>query len=215
MFPMATLTADALAAALHRHRWSEIGALPGRTNHLRAGILVPLLLDPTPTAILTERPATMRDHPGEISFPGGKHEPTDASWEATALREAHEELGIEAARVLGRLSSFPLYTSDFRLEPFVAALPHDRFEPDAHEVVRVVRIELDPLLRRTHLDGIEFREPGHEHVSPIFQAGDRFVFGGTAAVLHELLHVLAPLMGVPVPPLRAGRYGWSDVVPVG
>src|SRR5262245_18074835 len=64
-----------------------------------AAVLVPIVLRPELTVLLTMRSHDMPSHPGQISFPGGKVEPEDATPVACALREAHEEIGLEAARV--------------------------------------------------------------------------------------------------------------------
>ena len=102
---------------------------------MRAGVLVPLRWRGGLSCTLTLRPGKLRRHGGEVSFPGGRREPEDVSLEATALREAREEIGLTSARVLGRLSSMPVYTSDFRLEPFVAEVPSDAvWTPDPVEV---------------------------------------------------------------------------------
>ena len=207
------ISSEGLARALDAREWVKIPAWPGRRNDVPAAILVPLVFEGAPMAILTERPTTMRDHPGEITFPGGKPEPGDADLEATAVREAREELGIEAPRILGRLSSFPLVTSDFRLEPFVGVLDDARLEVNEDEVARVLRLDLMELLARPFLHGIEWRGGGFPHVAPTFELGSGFVFGGTAAVLYELLCVMAGLAETRVPPLRTGAYDWPDVMP--
>ena len=114
---------DALAVALARYEKRQIPPLPGRTNHRHAGILLPLRWQgDTIQLVATRRTSHLRDHAGEVVFPGGKPDPTDADLTATALREAHEELGIHRAQVLGSLSAIPLFTSDFRLFPTVARI---------------------------------------------------------------------------------------------
>jgi 8-oxo-dGTP pyrophosphatase MutT (NUDIX family) len=199
-----------VAEALSRHPWRDLPPLPGRTNHLPAGVLIPLVWDPEPVAIVTLRASGLRRHAGEVSFPGGRPEPTDPDLEATALREAREEMGIDQARILGRLSSMPLYTSDFRLVPFVAEIPAGPLRPDPGEVARVMRIPLREVLEQPYLDGIAYEWEGRIDHSPVFVPGGHPMFGATAHTFYELLQVLAPLFGVRVPPLRGGRFTWED-----
>lgn len=190
-----------------------IPALPGRTNHLNAGILVPLRwLDDEIEVILTERAAHLSNHPGEICFPGGRSEEGDENARATALREAEEEIGLHGAEVLGELSSIPLYTSDYRLHPYVACVPNNaQLTLQESEVASLVKFGIRELLD-TKLYGIPWEHEGREHVSPIFEAPTKLVFGGTAHALWELLEVVAPLFETKVPKLITGKYTWGDVL---
>jgi 8-oxo-dGTP pyrophosphatase MutT (NUDIX family) len=192
-------TPEQLREALAAHTWVEHPALPGRTNHRRAGVLVPLLWDgPKLSTLLQLRPRTLKRHGGEVSFPGGRVEPEDVDLEHTARREAHEELGLRDLDVLGRLSSMPVYTSDFRLEPFVAVARADEIAPDPGEVAQVLPIDLMDLLRAPSLEsiqGLEIHPP-----LPLFRADDWVIFGATALTLLELLGVVAETVGAPIPP---------------
>ena len=205
---------QALGAALRRHERVHFPALPGRTNHISAGVLVPLHLGPgRAEVILQQRPTSMREHPGEISLPGGRQDAADADLTATALREAHEELGIEDPRVLGLLSSYPLYTSDYRLHPTVALLAHDTFQPNPAEVAAVLRLDLYRALAQPYLQGIPWDLGGERYVCPVFDIGaPRVVFGGTAQVLYDMLKVFAAAVGAPVPETRVSTLTWADVL---
>lgn len=204
----------ALEDVLRRRERTDFPALPGRTNHLPAGVLVPLHLTGTHAeVILQQRPTTMRQHPGEISLPGGRRDDADADLTATALREAHEELGIVHPRVLGTLSSYPLYTSDYRLHPTVALLAHDDFTPNAAEVEAVHRLDLYAALDVPFIEGIPWDLDGQPHICPIFDIGaPRVVFGGTAQVLYDMLEVFAAALGRPVPETRVGTLRWADIL---
>ena len=200
---------EALARQLAGHPLQEWPALPGRTNHRRAGVLVALTWPAPlePVALLTLRPDRMRRHAGEISFPGGGPEPEDLDLTATALRESREELGITEARILGRLSSTPLFTSDFRLEPFVGEVPADHpLVPDPVEVAQVLHLPLAPLLAGRSIDAIPWESGDQRGLSPIFELGGHVMYGATAHVFHELLAVAALAAGLPLPPLRPGRW---------
>jgi len=197
--------------ALARHEPVEHPALPGRTNHRRAAILLPLQPDGADLRVyLIQRSSHLRDHPGEIGFPGGKPEPGDDGLAHTALRETTEELGLSGMTVLGRLSSTPLFNSDYRLEPFVAAVPaHARPVPSPGEVASVIPVSVAALMGAAQTDAIAFDWEGRVVLSPVFVGlAPRPLYGGSAHVLWELM----TLLGSP-PPLRTGRYQWSDMQP--
>lgn len=204
---------DALADALAARPWTEHAALPGRTNHRRAGVLVPLRWeDARLDALATLRPRTLRRHGGEVSFPGGQPEASDADLLSTALREAREEVGIVGPRVLGRLSSMPVFTSDFRLEPFVAAIGPERLAPDPVEVEEIVAVDLAAALAGGVIEGIEGLHEGRTIVLPVFRPGGHVMFGATALVLGELLGVLADVAGVRAPEVVPGDLTWEALL---
>lgn len=201
-----------LLRALAAHPRTDMPDLPGRTNDVQAGILVPIIWGEDPICILTERPPTMRRHAGEICFPGGRPEPGDHSLEATALREAHEEVGLRNVELVGRLSTVPLLTSEHRLHPFVGLVEADELVPDPREVHRVVRFSLLELLARETIDAIPWDKNGITDYGPIFDTGGRVLFGATAYVLYELLVAIAPAFGTTAPERIPGRYRWEDVL---
>ena len=209
---LARLDPDALRRALDAHVAVERPALPGRSNHRRAGVLIPLVWERAPVALATLRPATLRRHAGEICFPGGKPEPGDVDLYATACREAEEELGIDAPRRLGRLSSIPLYTSDFRLEPFVAEVPAGPLRPCPQEVERVLRLPLADTLGAPAVDAIPYDHEGQTHLSPVFAIEGLRMYGATAHAFWELLGVVAAAVDHALPPLRTGRYSWAQLL---
>ncbi|HHH30542.1 MAG TPA: CoA pyrophosphatase [Polyangiaceae bacterium] len=209
--------ADQVRAALARHRRVDMPALPGRTNHLESGILVPLMWQQDRLwCIATLRTDGLREHAGEVCFPGGRPEPGDQDLTQTALREAHEELGIADAEILGPLSSIPLYTSDYRLRPWVAAVPSQELVPNPAEVARVLRLDVGEQLSRSHIDAIPWTHPdtGASYSSPVFSIDDVLMYGATAHTFRELLEVLAPLLGATMPTLETGRFTWQDVLGV-
>ncbi len=206
-------TPDDFAAALARHTKLALDPLPGRKNHLSTGVLVPLRFTPEPTCIVTVRSAALRHHAGEVCFPGGRPDPADRDLCATALREAREELGIDAARVLGELSSMPLYTSDYRLHPFVAAVAEAPLRPSEREVAEVLLVPLRHELERGIADAIPWSHEDQHGLSPAFALGRHVMFGATAHTFYELLCVAAPLFGLDAPTLSPGRFQWSDLLP--
>lgn len=206
------LTPAALADALQTRTLQDIPPLPGRRNHLRAGVLVPLVWRrDDPVVLATLRSAALREHAGEVAFPGGKRAPEDRDFSETALREAHEEIGLlpDEAELLGPLSAIPLYTSDYRLMPFVAAVPDRAYVPQPGEVDRILELDLAAVFGAEALDGVPWSFQGRTHMSPVFDFDGALMYGGTAHSLHELLQVMAAAMDRPLPPWRAGRFAWS------
>ena len=201
-----------LRRALAIHARVDLPALPGRRNHLLTGVLVPLWWRPEPVCIVTLRAEGLSKHAGEICFPGGRPDDDDADLRHTALREAHEELGIDHADVLGELSSIPLYTSDYRLQPFVAAIDSGSFRVQAAEVAAVIEIELRAVLEQERILAIPWSHGGQTYLSPVFELGDVLMYGATAHTFLELLTVVAPLYGLPLPPLVEGPYDWPSVL---
>ena len=196
-------------------RWPKTNPPPhaGRKNHRHAGVMVPLRWRTDLECLFILRAAHLRNHASEIGYPGGRPEPEDADIQATAVREAREELGITGAEILGRMSSVPLFTSDFRLEPFVAVLEQDTLTPDPGEVAEVLSLGIGAILSRPHIDAMPFTGWGTPMLSPVFEIGAHRLFGATAHSFLELLRILAPLMEREVPPLVPGRFTWRDIKP--
>lgn len=161
--------------------------LPGREDRSTpAAVLVPLVNRPAGlTLLLTQRSATLPDHPGQISFPGGRVDPEDASDEAAALREAEEEVGLPPACVtlLGRLASYQTVTG-FSVTPVVGWVePPFDLRPDPVEVADVFEVPLAFVLEPAHQQR-HFRMLGERRRD--FYAipyGDRYIWGATAAML--------------------------------
>ncbi len=128
-------------------------------------MLVPLVVrDNGLTVLLTQRADHLNDHAGQVSFPGGRHEPFDADATATALREAQEEVGLDPSRVeiLGALPDY-LTGTGFRVTP-VIGLVHPPFtlKADALEVAEVFEVPLAFLMNPAHHEERVFRYEGGE-----------------------------------------------------
>jgi 8-oxo-dGTP pyrophosphatase MutT (NUDIX family) len=160
----------------------------------RASVLVPIVARAGElTMLFTRRTAHLRNHSGQIAFPGGGAEPGDASAEATALREAHEEIGLEPARVevLGRLSDYHTRT-DYRVTPVVGLVaPPVELRLDAHEVEEAFEVPLafllDPANHQRHQREFQGR------MVPFYAIPyrDYYIWGATAGMLINLYRFLA------------------------
>ena len=161
--------------------------LPGREGVTTpAAVLVPIVNRPEGlTLLLTQRSADLPDHPGQISFPGGRVEPEDPTLAHAALREAAEEVGLDRLRVdvLGQLAPYETVTG-YRVTPVVGWVePPIALTPDPVEVAEAFEVPLafvlDPANQQRH-----FRMLGETRRD--FWAipyGDRYIWGATAAML--------------------------------
>ena len=167
-----------------------------------ASVLVPLVLRDEIGVLLTQRTDHLNDHPGQISFPGGRAEPEDADAVATALREAQEEIGLEAEYV-DVLGALPTYTTGtgFIVTPVVALVrPGCTLRPDPFEVAEVFEVPLGFLMNPGHhlRHEIEFEGSQRQFLSMPFQGIGHdgrprryFIWGATAAMLRNLYRFLA------------------------
>jgi 8-oxo-dGTP pyrophosphatase MutT (NUDIX family) len=171
-----------------------------RTPHA-AAVLMALVQRPSGLhVLLTQRSAHLRDHAGQVSFPGGRSEAHDASPAATALREAHEEVGLQPSTVeiLGTLPSYTTVTQ-FVVTPVLGLVLHPpTYQPDHNEVETVFEVPLaylmTPANHRRHRyehDGVTrhfLSMPWPDTTAP---EGERFIWGATAAMLRNVYRMLS------------------------
>jgi 8-oxo-dGTP pyrophosphatase MutT (NUDIX family) len=154
-----------------------------------AAVLVPVITHPAgATIFLTRRADTLRQHKGQISFPGGRVDGSDASMTATALREAQEEVGLDPAhvQVIGYLDDYPTFTG-YRITP-VVGLVHEAFVPVTHpgEVAATFELPMSTLLAEGMFERKSFNRDGT--LVPFFELnfGEYRIWGATAGILWEL-----------------------------
>lgn len=201
MSPVTVLDVAGLRERLSRPAAAEAvygddGAGRREAGVTAAAVLVPIIAHPTLTVLFTKRTAQLKAHSGQVSFPGGRAEPGDPSVEATALREAHEEIGLAPAdvRVLGTLDDIETMTSRFVITPVLGAVPHPyQWLPRVGEVDHVFTVPLADLLA----PGAECRETwdfgGRAVPIDHFPVAGQVIWGATHRITRNLLDIVGSL----------------------
>lgn len=167
---------------------------PPATEPVPAAVLVPLFLaaeSRDPHVVLTRRRADLRRHAGEISFPGGRRDPSDADLSATALREAEEEIGLERSHVslLGTLPTTSTFATNYVIHPFVATIPAGlAWRLSAKEVDAVLELPLAQVRAARTKTNIERR--GIVFTTDAYVIDGHVIWGATARILQHLLERL-------------------------
>jgi 8-oxo-dGTP pyrophosphatase MutT (NUDIX family) len=161
-----------------------------------AAVLVALYLEQGELrAVLTQRREDLRRHAGEISFPGGRRDRTDADLLYTALREAHEEIGLprESVEVIGALQPTPTIATGYAIYPFVGLIePGQAWTLSPREVAEVLELPLTEVLagygrRRLIRRGLPIR-------TDTYVVQDKLIWGATARILADLFDRIGPLL---------------------
>lgn len=164
--------------------------LPRMVRRLKpAAVLVPVMRRKKGLSVLlTRRSDNMRSHRGQISFPGGRREPGDASAAAAALREAHEEVGIpqDAVEVIGYLDDYPTVTR-YLVTPVVGLVDDvPEVRACAREVAEIFEVPLPFVLDPESFERKSFRLRGVKVPILELNYGERRIWGATAGMLWNL-----------------------------
>jgi 8-oxo-dGTP pyrophosphatase MutT (NUDIX family) len=165
----------------------------GRSGTTAAAVLIPVIAQAQGlTVLFTQRTQHLKSHSGQVSFPGGRAEPGDASAEFTALREAQEEIGLalERVEILGRLPEYHTRTG-FRVTPVIGLIqPPLELTPDSREVESVFEVPLsfllDPANRQHRTRELQGRSVGFY----VFEYQGHMIWGATAGMLVNLHKML-------------------------
>jgi 8-oxo-dGTP pyrophosphatase MutT (NUDIX family) len=160
----------------------------GNDNHREAAVLIPITDRPEPGVILTQRPDWLRSHAGQVAFPGGKVDASDADAVSAALREANEELSIPPSQVqvIGTADTY-FSGSGYRIEPVVGIIPPDlplRANPE--EVEDWFEVPLAFLLDPRNAVQKEAIWNGQKRTYYDIQWGERRIWGVTAGIIANL-----------------------------
>ncbi|MFA7440789.1 MAG: CoA pyrophosphatase [Sphingomonadaceae bacterium] len=171
----------------------------GVPTHLESGptipaaVLIPIVRRPDPAVLLTTRTAHLRNHAGQVAFPGGRIDPTDADAAAAALREAEEEIGLATSdvEIIGQTDSYRTGTG-FRIAPVVGLIPPDLpLVPSPHEVANIFEVPMDFLLDPANYRLREMMWQGRKRHYYEMDFDGHHIWGATAGMLVNLAHRLA------------------------
>lgn len=146
-----------------------------------------------PHVLLTQRTAHLKDHAGQISLPGGRIETTDVDAVAAALREAHEEIGLDPAGVdvLGELPIYDTITG-FRIHPVVGWIETpSELVPDPHEVAEVFEVPLAFALDPRNHERDSYEREGRRREFFVLRWQERYIWGATAGILVNFARMMA------------------------
>lgn len=197
--PLPGLNAQLSMAPSPRVGWDPHAPPPGLRS--AAGLVLLYPLDEAPHLLLTVRGGSLRNHTGQVSLPGGAVD-VDEAIEATAVREAEEEVGLErtAVEVVGRLTPLHIPVSGYLLHPVVGvSFARPRFQAAEWEVARLLEVPLsvlaDPATIRREERTFQRNGTATTVNVPYFEVDGEKVWGATAMVLAELL-ALAARVGI-------------------
>ncbi|MFW5679480.1 MAG: CoA pyrophosphatase [Pseudomonadota bacterium] len=207
MKPAKSLTPGAIREHIRRRPPLEL--IVGDQGHRKldrertpAAVLIGVVGHSEPTVILTQRTAHLRDHAGQISFPGGRMEPDDPDPAATALRETAEEIGLSPAhcRILGELNIYDTITG-YRVHPVVAWIePPFGLAPDPFEVAEVFEVPLDFVLDTRNHRRDSYDKGGIKRQFWVLPYENRYIWGATAAMLVNFARLVNGYEGALDPP---------------
>lgn len=179
------LVVDATSLPMLHDEWIETSR--------PSAVLIPLLTDvDVPSVVLTRRADHLRNHKGEISFPGGRMEVNELPHD-TALREAFEEIALpdDVVTVLGHLDPIATFVSNSHITPVVARVHgHPTFVADPGEVARVFTVPLIELASADTYRNEWWETPRGDINIHFFELDDETVWGATGRLLHQLLDVV-------------------------
>ena len=167
-------------------------------SRVPAGVLLPVYCKQGQYCILfTRRTDNVKEHKGQISFPGGAYQEGDGRLVNTALRECAEEIGLvaEEVEILGELDDTISITSNYIISPFVAFIPWPyQFKVNREEIEELVEVPISVLLNRGNLPQETKIIDGRVITSYFYHYQGEIIWGATAKILNQFLDVFASIM---------------------
>ena len=172
------------------------------SSYVHAAVLIPLLDDGGVSKVLfTKRTDRVEHHKGQISFPGGAVDDGDGSFENTALREAHEEIGLrrDDVEILGRIDDTLTLVSSFVVHPVVGFVvePYD-FVVNRAEVKRIIKVPLyvfHPENPQYQRDSVEYE--GMTYRAIAYEYNGDVIWGATARMMENFMNILGNKLPLP------------------
>jgi 8-oxo-dGTP pyrophosphatase MutT (NUDIX family) len=184
---------DKLRAAFAERRISRIHDQKMKVS----AVLVPIFLKAGQYQLLfIQRTERVREHKGQISFPGGAYEKADGLLLNTALREAEEEIGLTPGDVdvLGELDDVPTASSNYVISPFVGAIPYPyKFKLDRWETEELIEVPIASLLDKDCYSESTVKLRGLEIDTGFYKCGDKIIWGATSKILKQFLEIYTGL----------------------
>lgn len=161
----------------------------GGQGKIGAVLLLVVSMQQEPKIVLTKRSSKMKNHAGQISFPGGRKEAAE-SLQAAALRETEEEIGVgrEQIEIVGQLNSVYIPPSDFTIFPFVGCCDTmPVFQPSEHEVSEIIQAPVEQLMTTDSSRVGQVDSANGPVQAQFFDVGGHRVWGATGIVMNEFL----------------------------
>jgi 8-oxo-dGTP pyrophosphatase MutT (NUDIX family) len=166
-------------------------------NRVPSAVLIPLYRKQGHYyIILSRRTENVKDHKGQISFPGGARDTSDRTLLHTAVRESREEIGLRAKdiEVIGELDDELTTTSNYIVTPFVAIIPWPyRFTKNKDEVAEIIQVPIEALLEKGRVKPTTETLDGRPIESYIYNYEGKVIWGATARILKKLLDIISEI----------------------
>jgi 8-oxo-dGTP pyrophosphatase MutT (NUDIX family) len=160
---------------------------------VRAAVLVPIVDRGEAVLVFAQRTDRVGQHRGQISFPGGRVDPEDPDDLAAALREAHEEVGLEPSRVepLGLLDDTETFATQYVITPWVGLVRGPvAWQPDGEEIEKVIEVPVEALLDRGCFRVEQWERDGVRRDVYFYEYRDTTIWGATARILKTYLDLV-------------------------
>jgi 8-oxo-dGTP pyrophosphatase MutT (NUDIX family) len=192
---------DLIRDVLGQRPPKEIEDAKSQIRH--AAVLVPLFhSNGAYHVLLTKRTNRVDAHKGQVSFPGGAVDEEDRSFKETALREAHEEIGLQPAdvKILGQADDARTLASNFVIHPFVGLIPYPYpFKINPGEVKKLIEAPFELFLPHGSRDRImTVEQEGKTYRSVAYPYDGDVIWGATARIMENLVEILGEKMDLPV-----------------